>query len=283
MSERHEFPPLHVVHPSSDHKQTILMLHGLGSTGPRFADAFFASKTSRDLKALFPSMRWVFPTALSRFATGEAKRPAWFSIDSISDLEQSQQVQMEGLAESMRYLTNVMDNELATLRDVGRSRKDFFVLGRSQGSSATVWTLLNNLKQSQEIGGVVLVGSWLVFARAIAEAVCGDYQAAQIDQDRPPPSSDAQGYVSDTLSVLDKTAWVQNHGLVKTPVHISHSTDDLWIDVSLGRQIRDVLRKLGCNVEWKEFSGAAEEGHWMKEPEEFDAVADFLESRMKGN
>lgn len=35
------------------------------------------------------------------------------------------------------------------------------------------------------------------------------------------------------------------------------------------------FKAVGFQVDWREYVGAAEEGHWLKEPEELDAIAEF--------
>jgi predicted esterase len=62
----------------------------------------------------------------------------------------------------------------------------------------------------------------------------------------------------------------------ETPVFLGHGSDDAWVDVELGRNVRNVLTGFGMNVVWKEYTGAEEEGHWLKEPEEFDDILLFF-------
>jgi len=52
------------------------------------------------------------------------------------------------------------------------------------------------------------------------------------------------------------------------------------IDISLGRQASDILSSIGVRVDWKEYSGAERDGHWVKEPEEFDDIVTFLKKRL---
>ncbi|KAF8247889.1 alpha/beta-hydrolase [Wilcoxina mikolae CBS 423.85] len=65
---------------------------------------------------------------------------------------------------------------------------------------------------------------------------------------------------------------------LKIPVFLGHGTDDAWVSVELGKRARDVLTELGMEVTWREYEGAEEEGHWLKEPEEFDDIVKFLET-----
>jgi predicted esterase len=70
--------------------------------------------------------------------------------------------------------------------------------------------------------------------------------------------------------------------MLSTPVLLLHGTDDAWIDVGLGRQAYRTLTNAGMHVDWKEYSGAENEGHWIREPEGFDAIVTFLEATFLG-
>lgn len=278
-----KYPPLHIVHPTKSHKQTILMIHGLGSSGPIFEQAFFASKTSQHFRDRFPHARWVFPSApLRHVQRWNDTRPAWFNIASFTDLEKDQQVQMEGLRQSVAYLGRCIDDEVARLDESGRSAKDLVVIARSQGSSAMVWTLLSTLKQS--IGGVVLTGSWLVFARALTlwmDDNGADDATGTCVGNNIAPGVDASGFVSSVLQEKKDLLLRGEHPLQLTSILMGHCTTDEWINVSLGRQMRDTLKRVGCNVVWNKYEHAADEGHWLAEPDEFNAIADFMEMRLE--
>lgn len=60
------------------------------------------------------------------------------------------------------------------------------------------------------------------------------------------------------------------------PMSLAHGTDDAYVDIELGRQAARVLRKVVLMISWREYSGADQEGHWLKEPEEIDNIVDFL-------
>ena len=55
-----------------------------------------------------------------------------------------------------------------------------------------------------------------------------------------------------------------------TPVFLSHAKNDGVVDFELGLQLQ---QQLAMNVTWKEYNDA---GHWIKEPEGFDDLLDFL-------
>jgi hypothetical protein len=64
-SDKLPFRPVHIIQPRSTHTHTAIVLHGRGSTGPEFADEFFATHLSdkSSLDAKFPGWRWVFPSS----------------------------------------------------------------------------------------------------------------------------------------------------------------------------------------------------------------------------
>ena len=68
------------------------------------------------------------------------------------------------------------------------------------------------------------------------------------------------------------------HSLQSTPVLLGHGVDDAFVDVELGKLARDILTKIGLVVQWREYISAEEEGHWFKEPEQLDDIAEFLEA-----
>jgi len=65
-----------------------------------------------------------------------------------------------------------------------------------------------------------------------------------------------------------------------TPVFLGHGVDDAYVDVELGRQAVRVLTRIGFDTEWREYSGADQEGHWLKMPEEMDDIVDFISRKL---
>jgi lysophospholipase-2 len=68
--------------------------------------------------------------------------------------------------------------------------------------------------------------------------------------------------------------------LLSIPAFFGHGTDDAHVGIKLGQQAAQVLSKVGLRVEWREYSGADQEEHWLKEPEELDDIARFLVSTL---
>lgn len=62
--------------------------------------------------------------------------------------------------------------------------------------------------------------------------------------------------------------------MLTTPMLLLHTADDGVVDISLGRQARNVLGSLGLEVEWREVK---EGGHLgLLERAGLDLVVDFL-------
>jgi predicted esterase len=71
---------------------------------------------------------------------------------------------------------------------------------------------------------------------------------------------------------------VEIESAIHTPVFLGHALDDQVVDIALGRQICTILVGLGMTVVWKEYNDC---GHWIKEPNCFDNVVAFLESKVE--
>ncbi|KAL2836680.1 hypothetical protein BJY01DRAFT_221734 [Aspergillus pseudoustus] len=113
-----DFPPLHLEPPQTTHTHTAILLHGRGSNGPEFAEELFSSKTSRanNLPECLPTWRWVFPTARYRWAAAfEEEICAWFDAYSLTDIQERQELQIEGLRESVARILGILEAEIALL------------------------------------------------------------------------------------------------------------------------------------------------------------------------
>ncbi|KAK0669407.1 hypothetical protein QBC41DRAFT_355806 [Cercophora samala] len=132
-----------------------------------------------------------------------------------------------------------------------------------------MWSLLCQTRLDRRLGALVATNTWLPFAKNIEKILGGRRNASQDDR------SDSDVFVESMTS-----AWttVPSPSLLSTPVFLGHGTDDAMVDVQLGRDARDVLAKVGFQVEWKEYSGAELEGHWIKVPEEVDDITAFLKN-----
>ncbi|EAS30324.3 uncharacterized protein CIMG_05803 [Coccidioides immitis RS] len=279
-AENRTFPDLHIVEPQAPHTHTAIFLHGRGSNGPEFTEDLFSSKTSggQDLPSLFPSWRWVFPSSGSRWnATFMEHQSAWFDIASLADTNRRQDLQIQGLKESSQYVLGVIEREIELLG--GRSDNIIFG-GLSQGMATALWTLLCSPGRVKgRIGAFVGCCGWIPFTLHIDQAIqlyrskyaselgtsmCLIMPAFLLGTTGCPPFDSKPEEVKAVLS---------------TPVLLLHGTDDAVVDISLGQQACQLLKEMGMDVKFYEYSGAENEGHWIKEPDGFDQIAAFLESK----
>lgn len=271
-----DFPEPHIHSPQDPHTHTAILLHGRGSDGPEFAEEIFSSLTSKNqnLASCLPSWRWVFPTSRDRWSTTfQEEECSWFDAYSLTDIHARQELQIDGLRESVAYMLDILDSEINLLD--GRSNR-VYLGGISQGMATALWTLFCATRRIHgQLGGFVGVCGWMPFA-------------LQVEEFKEPSSSggSSQGrqvldFFHDTISSHEPSITNEvdstSSSILKTPVFLSHGTDDPWVSVDLGRQASRVVRQVMGHVEWSEFTGAESNGHWIKEPEGFDHLLEFLE------
>ncbi|KAK4149047.1 acyl-protein thioesterase 1 [Chaetomidium leptoderma] len=245
------FGPVHVLEPQAPHTHTIIFLHGRGSTGE---DTAF-----------------------------DETMPAWFQAHSLTDVTARQDLQMIGIRESVRYLTRLLDEETEKL---GGAADRVLLGGISQGAAVGLWTLLcaGESTAAGRLGGFVGASTWLPFAENLERYLGGGEirtkQDTTASNDAQVSKADAfvEAMTASARGVLPDQRGSSEPALHSVPVFLAHGTDDAYVDIELGRQAAHVLRKVGLKTEWREYSGADQEGHWLKEPEEFDDIVRFLES-----
>ena len=255
-----------MIAPTAEHTHTVVILHGRGSSGREFRDEFFESTGSdgQTIQQRLPMIKWVLPKAKERFST-VFKEPIneWFDIYSLSDPESRQDLQDKGLAESISQIRSILDRELESVQP-----SKLFLGGISQGCATATHTLLS---QSNALAGFIGISSWLPFAsklEGIASLESGNGVSEKLFK-----------FYSNLFAVLEgqPAAETQNStsgsSALATPMFLCHGIDDDVVDISLGHKLRDVASALGLNVIWKEDD---ECGHWIKEPEAVNELAEFL-------
>ncbi|CAL5867643.1 uncharacterized protein PFLUO_LOCUS1862 [Penicillium psychrofluorescens] len=274
-----EHPQLHIHHPEANHTHTAILLHGRGSDGPEFAEELFSSTTSREknLTACLPGWRWVFPTAGDRWSTTfQEEMCTWFDAYSLGDIQEKQELQADGIKESATYILDILENEIALL---GGKHTHVYIGGISQGMATTIWTFLGAVATGRiqgPLGGVLGFCGWFPYAQQLGDLV----QKSDLSDGVGSPQMQRllSGFFFDTLfHKAPQPSQPPDTSVMSTPVFLSHGTDDDWVSVELGRQASRVLRKALLHVEWNEFTGAEGDGHWIKEPEGFDQILQFLE------
>ncbi|KAM3511812.1 hypothetical protein MY11210_004567 [Beauveria gryllotalpidicola] len=264
-----------IIEPQSAHTHTAIVLHGRGSNGPEFADELFATHLSDNssLATKFPGWRWVFPSSKELWSTTfQEHMPAWFEAQSLTDTTLRQDLQIPGIMDSSAYLQALIEEEVEILD--GKTSNLLFG-GISQGGAVAMWMLLCRGTESR-IGAFFAASTWLPFANNIEKVLA----AQRNEESGGTAGQDASSMEYDSFirqAMQDpKTKQPRNPKRSQTKVFLGHGLDDAYIDVELGRQARRVLSGAGFDVEWKEYSGAEEEGHWLQEPHEMDDIYQYM-------
>lgn len=269
------FGPVHIIEPTSNHTHTIILLHGRGSTGPEFADELYHSTLS-DGKSLFtklPGCRFVSPSSKELYSSiFEENIPAWFEAHSLTDITTRQDLQVVGIKDSVAYISTLIDEEANRLD--GDLRK-LALVGISMGGAIALLSLLRLRNPRLQLGAIVVGSSWLPFAQNV-ERILAERQRSDAAQ-----KEDFDPFVQELLDEEPKPEQSSISGPPTCGVFIGHGVDDAYVDVMLGRQAAHVLTQAGFQVEWKEYSGAEEEGHWFKVPEQMDDIFDFLTRQLR--
>ncbi|KAG7097389.1 hypothetical protein E1B28_004739 [Marasmius oreades] len=132
------------------HTATVIFVHGLGDSGHGWkpvAEMFSADPSLSHVK-------WVLPHARPRPVTANMGMvmPSWFDIKSFTFRAAEDE---EGMMESVRYLTTLIDAEVAS----GLQPERIVLGGFSQGAALSLLTGLT-LKELK-LGGVVVLSGWL--------------------------------------------------------------------------------------------------------------------------
>lgn len=277
------FPTLHIIDPQPGHAHThtLILLHGRGSTGHEFAEDLLESPLSsgQTLQTRLPTWRLVFPSSKELYSsTFQEDFPQWFDIASLTDPASRPELQIPGLSESVEYIRSLVASEVELLGE--NSEQKLFLGGISMGFATGMWAFLTF---GQRLGGFVGASGWLPFAREI-EGSLGQRKEGNISNAEIPGEEVGPAFVRDMMAATECGLRGGVSTLQHTPVFLGHGTDDELVDCSLGVQARDVLRNIGFRVDWREYCGAEQEGHWLKEPEEVDDIVRFLEvnSGVKG-
>ncbi len=292
------YPAPYIVEPTSPHTNTAILLHGLGSNGRAFGPFFLTasvtsidkdSPSSRPLDVLYPSMRWVFPSASLRRSTrfNRHKLFSWFDIFSIQDPSLREETQIEGLVQSSQYLRGLICEEVQKLKDVWGGgdgvQKRIIFGGLSQGCAISLATLLS---LDSCLGGWVGMSGFMPMRGLFKEVLLADVQVGEDgivfqddedEQDTSPaeasrgnqsiPSTQAlNAFRQDILSLppLDDNAPAD---VLETPVFYGHGSHDEKVTCKLGNELVEMLREVNMNVRYQVYTGL---GHWIEAPEEIN-------------
>ncbi|KAL8754702.1 MAG: hypothetical protein Q9199_004150 [Rusavskia elegans] len=263
MAPPSNFPALHIIQPTQTHHCTIIALHGRGSNGPEFAEDLFEDKSSSNLTLAehFPHCKWIFPSSQERYSTVfQEEMDEWFDIYSLTDPNTQEELQVEGLRDSISYILEIIRKEV----EVGLvPLSNIVLLGISQGCATAIHTLLAG---QHPLGGFIGIAGWMPFRKQMVDLAGSRKDGACLSK-----------FYDDTLG-LTGASQSNAQDNATTPVLLSHCADDDVVDVELGHQLRDALMilNLDINVTYKEFVLG---GHWIPGPDGFDTIVDFLRNR----
>lgn len=272
-------PSPYIVGPTATHTHSVILLHGLGSSGERFGSEFLETairSDSKKLKDLLPGARFIFPTAKRRRSSAfrRARLTQWFDIASLDDPSYRRHLQTEGLEESFHQVSGLLDLEIDK---VGPS--NVILGGLSQGMAMGIICLL---AMKVPIGGFIGMSGWMPYRDDIQDLL--DEKPEENSDDifeadkvfSTPPSQDqdpltrVSDFVRDLLSINDAAGRKPN---ISTPVFLGHGSADEKIAPSLGEDARDTLRAIGFRVVWEAYR---DQGHWFKVPDQIDDIARFM-------
>lgn len=277
------------------HKQTLIILHGRGSSGEKFGPALLdseftlsgstctppptlpsasASEINTDagtttLRQAFPHARFVFPTAARRRATlyGRSHTHQWFDNWELDPpATEREELQAPGLRETVGYLHGLLRWEIP---DVPGGASSILLGGLSQGCAASLVSLLL-LEAEEPLAGVFGMCGWLPYAVRIGEQLNplegdngggGDddpFERGDEKEESDPPTR-AISWLREEIEVAQTCALSTELLCRKIPVFLGHGVEDDRVGVVLGRSALSVLRDMGVDAEWKEYEGL---GHW---------------------
>ncbi|KAH6666116.1 Alpha/Beta hydrolase protein [Halenospora varia] len=268
-----------IVAPSGkNHTHTVIFLHGRDDFGSDLAQYFFDSKASdgRSLAEIYPSVRWVFPTAKLQYSAqrdfefsnssfaealkGEEIISQWFDVWDITTPEDKEDLMIPGLKESVGQILEIIKEEA---QEIPLER--IILGGISQGCATAILTLLSS---GMDLGGFIGWYSWLPFQKRIECLPTGCLKSKDDDAN----IKNLEG----TLSSLSLSA-TQTSSLTKTLVFMAHSRDDETVPFAQGKGLEQTIELLGHDVIWKDYEDG---GHWIQPKHGVDDMVAFLEKVM---
>jgi len=185
----------------------------------------------------------------------------WFDIMSLSEPWRQQEKQIAGLAENVRQINTIIEQEARTV-----GRDNVVIGGLSQGCATSLVALMSLI---QPVGGYIGIAGWLPLVKDVKTAA---YQATDGNEQDLTPQLRAAHCIQTALD-LPLSPVHGAIGFAGTPCMLGHGTADPKVVVQHGEEARDVLTNLGANVTWKPY---ADFGHWWKEPDTIDDIAAFF-------
>lgn len=267
------YPPPLIVEPTSEHKESWIILHGRGDKAATFSQGFMGLlniplPNGRTLQQHLPHVRFVFPTASHRRARvfNRATITQWFDVYSWNSTEKTEW-QVDGLRETAAWIDELVRRESGAV-----GARNVVVGGLSQGcASALIWTLLWS---GERIKCVFGMSGWLPFRHVIELYLPKDKMGAkEEDQDmferQDELEEDAYGAAVRALCQELQLDLIEGQVGKGTPIFLGHGMEDETVDMERGREAAQCLLGLGCDVQWMEYRDLE---HWFHDEELMDIV-----------
>ncbi|KAK3944372.1 acyl-protein thioesterase [Diplogelasinospora grovesii] len=256
----------------ASHTHTVVFLHGRGSTAVNFSNDLSLSRDSKGytLTDLFPTVRWIFPQAnISPCVTRPGERISqWFDVWDATNLADHEELQAEGLKESVDSVRAIIEREAAKL---GGRWERIILMGISQGGATCVHILLNLRvapRPPPAEGDTVVAEAPPRLGAFVGFCTRMPFPGRTLAETRA------------ILGLSEDMAADNDQVVRNTPVLLQHCADDRVVKIESGRELRDTLQRFGARVTWQEY---AEGGHWLHSPEGIENCAAWLKEHVFNN
>ncbi|KAK1637037.1 Alpha/Beta hydrolase protein [Colletotrichum phormii] len=279
----HAFPPPRIIPPlKQPHQQTIILLHGRGSSAKIFAPEFLSiplddpatpsGVNTCTFQDPLPHTRFVFPTAPRSRATIYRRSIINQWYDGSGDWEET----LLGHAkETVDFIHSLIEDEAIRVRGTGK----VMLGGFSQGCAAALLCLL--MWRGKPLGGILGMCGMLPMAGVMSEALVRGQRRLDGLHDEAPefPDDDPFEHSDDSSNAVgegDQTEYDTTHQPLRilgdeiglpvpdlatrlssqeTPVFLGHGTADANVLVHHGQEASRVLRTMGFDVNFKTYDG----------------------------
>lgn len=303
-------PEPYIIHPTSKHTHTIILLHGLGGNGETFGSALMQHDNLSSLSNHIPGMKYIFPTALGHRSAALKRLRAcqWFHVAALKNTSYRSDLQLDGMQQSAKQIRSIIHLEIVTY---GIPPRNICLGGLSQGYAMSVAVLLS---LEYPLGGFVGMSGWLPFRKEADDLIkegrnrsrgtsgssvdAGGSKADNVIVFREADENEGKGgpnqaqddpllqtvsYMRSILSLDDDDDNVNPLPLSRdrtcrgTPVFLAHGVLDPKILVTVGEKAANTLKSIGLDVIWKTYANL---GHWYEIPQEIDDIIYFLRVKM---
>jgi predicted esterase len=304
MEAPHPSPFIHnPTHPHT-HKTTLIFLHGTSQTGPELASILLSfpipppvrslstssnsdpltqnQAETKTLAELLPNTRFVFPTGSPKKTTVFAglETNSWFNIHTFVDRTVGETEQIPGLAESINYLSSLINDEVEELVKARVRREEagdrIVVGGFSSGAALAVLGFLSGeFERRERIGAVVALSGWLPFRAQIDKVIENHKEVGDGERKWA-----VRKYVRQLLYMNDGVQGDKMEKMreEKAEILICHGKKDVKVRYEWGVEMTGVLKRMGQKIECRSYEGLE---HWVC-GEEMLHVGGFVEGVWEG-